>query len=775
MSCQIIYKNREVSEVRAENGSPSLLYRDLKTKYGESKALELFKVANSNTFKDILAGKRKAKIQVNQTDMRVERVVTKDYTSYIPYLGSTRLGSLRIKTNLVADQMTIYKKFKGRGYGKALFQYAIRDFAEQGMYITTPQVYSADAQSLLSSLEQDGVMTKQEDGSYIVNVTEGLYPNGEASIKMVEEYIQNQQKTERLLTTEEIVELDNFLMSQGGDIQGLRDTLNRVFYNEDGFFVVSPNKLKEVYSPQEVRRILESPTVQDNIKNSLEAFNNTEDLHSSEYIVDKSEVEYSDTFNSFGKRDVINPNKATQDVLEQVAGAENITEFDSLLQNTPYEREYVTFEESQEYKKAELLVQVGVETKAPNVGDRVAISLKMDEKTSNLLRKVEYLAGKTQNSLNRNQDDTRVVLNSIERTATEAGLDFIGLQDKIEHPQLLPLMRATAEMLRAQTLESTQMFSEVYSQVFPENVPLQTRAVKFSENRDYVYLETPQSEVEVYEQHNMIKVGDNTYIRVNDKPLDYLYSLVEGVSEEQNQREASKYAGNRETAEKINLLKKVFKTPEVTQGQIEPLPYTSVEIDSEYLTKDYVADFNRKLLREKRRNSSLYSNFYSNFEITEKGIELKYTDGQTLETVNRLADENLRKYSLIAKHMPLLEIEVDENPNQSQVSRDYYVNNPNKAPLIQGNTTVLDRGIFAGTGTEQFVRTPDGRLYEAVTEDQGVIIYAELPKNTTDYNVFNTPKPVVPSITTNLIPKKESTQPRKRQNKEIINNEFDCI
>lgn len=774
MSCQIIYKNGKVNEVRAENGSPSLLYKDLEIKYGEQKAIELFKVANSDSFKEILEGKRKAKIKVNQTDMRVERVVTKDYTSYIPYIGKTRLGSLRIKTDLVADQMTIYKKYKGRGYGKALFQYAIRDFAEQGMYIKTPQIYSEDAQILLSSLEKDGVMTKQEDGSYLVNTTEGLYPNGEASVKMVEEYIQNQEKTERVLTTEEIVELDNFSMSQGENIQELKERLNRVFYNEDGFFVVSPNKLREMYSPREVRRIVESPTIQDNIKNSIEALNNTEDIYSSENTIDLENIEYSDTFNSFGKRVAVNPNKAKQDVLEQVAGAESTVEYESLLQNTNYEKEYVTIEEAQEYRKAELLVQVGEEIKSPNIGDRVSVGLKLDEKTSNFLRKIDYIGSKTQTVIDKNVDDTIAILKSIERSATEAGIDFIGLQSKVGNPRLLPLMRATSEMIRKQTIEASQVFSEEYSEVFPENIPSQTKAVRFNENRDYVYLETNQTEVEVYDQHNMIKVGENTYIRVNDKPIEQLYPLVEGISETQNQREAIKYAGNRQTAEKINLLKKIFNTPQTTDVEVNNIPYVGTTVDSEYLTGDFVADFNRKMLREKRKNSSLYSNFYSNFEITERGLELKYSDGQTLEIINRLADNDLRKYSLVAKHMPTLEIEVDENPNQTQVQRDFYVNNPHKAPLIRGNTTVIDRTTFTGTGNQQFVRTNDGRLYEAVTEDQGVVVYSELPRNMSNYNVFNTPKPVIPSITTNLIPKIEVKHPKPKQNKEIINNELNC-
>lgn len=60
MACNIIYKNGKLEEVRADNGSPSILFQRAKQIFGEETAKEIFYVSKSDQFQEVF----KATIEV---------------------------------------------------------------------------------------------------------------------------------------------------------------------------------------------------------------------------------------------------------------------------------------------------------------------------------------------------------------------------------------------------------------------------------------------------------------------------------------------------------------------------------------------------------------------------------------------------------------------------------------------------------------------------------------------------------------------------------------
>ena len=60
MSCNLIYKNGKLEEVRADNGSPSILFQRAKQIFGEETAKEIFYVSKSDQFQEVF----KATIEV---------------------------------------------------------------------------------------------------------------------------------------------------------------------------------------------------------------------------------------------------------------------------------------------------------------------------------------------------------------------------------------------------------------------------------------------------------------------------------------------------------------------------------------------------------------------------------------------------------------------------------------------------------------------------------------------------------------------------------------
>lgn len=196
-----------------------------------------------------------------------------------------------------------------------------------------------------------------------------------------------------------------------------------------------------------------------------------------------------------------------------------------------------------------------------------------------------------------------------------------------------------------------------------------------------------------------------------------------------------------------------------------------------YLTEDYVSDFYIEQLKEKQKNSAKYRNFYSNFEINEKGINLLNTDDITMQQIEIYADDNLRQYSLLSKQMPDLKVD-DVNENQ----RDLIVNNPQtledyKKDLFRVN----DSTIILKDNTETFVKV-NGEIYENVETDSNLSVFAKVESEVSDYYQYNIKQPktnIKLSDYSYLATQEELfTSPKKylkqEEKNQIKNDKFNC-
>jgi hypothetical protein len=196
-----------------------------------------------------------------------------------------------------------------------------------------------------------------------------------------------------------------------------------------------------------------------------------------------------------------------------------------------------------------------------------------------------------------------------------------------------------------------------------------------------------------------------------------------------------------------------------------------------YLTEDYVSDFYIEQLKEKQKNSAKYRNFYKNFEVNEKGINLLNTDDITMQQIEVYADDNLRQYSLLSKQMPDLKVD-DINENQ----RDLTVNNPQtledyKKDLFRVN----DNTIILKDNTETFVKV-NGEIYENVETDSNLSVFAKIETPISDYFQYNIkqPKTNIKLSDYNYLATQEElfTSPKKylkqEEKNQIKNDKFNC-
>jgi len=762
MACNITYnQNGTVREVRANDGSPSILFQNLKQQFSEQQALDLYLASQSEAFQ-IYNNRNINKISVNNTDLTVDKKLVNGLLSYTPYIRGKRVGSFRVKGDRV-DQVTVYKNYRGKGYATSLYKYAAKDLIKQGIVLKSDQNMTQDARNVWESLVEEGVAVKLPDNTYQFTL-EQTYPNGEPTLQSVLSFVQEQNKTDRTLNKEEIEQVYNLQMSTSD----LKTTLNRIFYEKQGFFVFSPKKMEEFYSRAEIKRILNSPTLQNRIKETVEALNNTDEVFEAPTTYSQEQLELSNTFSNFGKLLYLNPNKVRQDILDQTAGTTR-EQYEDIVSTLELRNIPTTIEESTEqHSSAEIMVEVDGEIKLPNNTDRLLVGVNLDKVSVELVAALDSFNRRSEQSLLSRDSDAGLILNSIKKHSANIGLDLTELSVTEAHP----ITRALRELIENTTQENVEALAEV----LPQNFKTRT-AVKQPNNRNYVFLKTRLSETEVYTQQNLLKVGDNIYFKVNDKPLETLYEIGQQYNSELTpdnvQRTALREYGGRylETAQKLVLLREIFNTPRPTQ-RLEQESYTT----QGSISNNFITDFQAKILSNKLRNTPEYQMFYSNFEVDEQGgLSLKYSDDITLATIDRLADENLRKYSLADKDFPTLtQTTVEEdNPNTESVRRDFFVNNPQQAPLISTPLKVIDNNtIEVKSTTQDYIRDNNNNLWENVLQDSGRAVFKRLTANNSRFNQYNTPHPNNYNNTLQEAPKVNNL--KNKVNKELKSKEFDC-
>lgn len=148
-----------------------------------------------------------------------------------------------------------------------------------------------------------------------------------------------------------------------------------------------------------------------------------------------------------------------------------------------------------------------------------------------------------------------------------------------------------------------------------------------------------------------------------------------------------------------------------------------------YLTEEFPSDFYSKFLAEKKKNSKLFRNFYSNFEINEKGINLINKSETALRNIKIYADENLKQYSLISRQMPDL-IEAEQSISNPRVES---INNPQKIKESKENLYKLnDQEIIIKNETEDFVKV-NNEIYESVAKQGNLNHFVKLETPNSDY------------------------------------------
>jgi hypothetical protein len=759
MSCQI--KN---GQYFAPNENPSILYKELSQQVGEEKAGELFVYAYSNEFTNsyLVPLKSSYKSKVFQAldatrsyngEAKYKTLEVNGFRTLQMFQDGKMLGYIRMKP--FKDGMQIERvnlsagTKKGQVIGKELYIRAIKDTLRRDVPLYSDNAQTQDALRVWESLSDSGVVTKEGVNFKVNNLPQSHFDsNGEIKASKLIQRVGEENKTEESLSFVEQLQVRD-MMIQFPEVENsteLYNQLEKAFYTE-GMFFPTQDSLKDIYNEYEIEVILSDTSLQGRIKSAIDKLRNTSEINNNSY-----DIEYLDTLNElniFGKSNVNNPLRFQSDLIQDFAGTENLEETLLTVESTSFQKK----------DKEPIIEELNRYVRIPQIDEQGNTILNepfypefFKEFTDmSVIRALDTLIQMPSDLANTEQ--AKEVMQGVEESLLEIGLDIRGFNEFENYQSILPslqdfLINENVEPFKAQYLEFKSAEQTI------KEVP----TIIENKERNYKYLETELSEQELFDNLNLVQTAvPNVYHKVNKIDFEELKTIIEAE----------------DTISEIDAYKEYFGYPREVQ-------YPQREVLSESFTgvsSDFISDFYVEILKAEE------GDFYSNFKVTEKGIELISDDILTIGKVKAYIKDGvklgreLEQYSLLSKSMPNL-IDKAEFTVEDKISqRISAVNNKRTVEKPNNILTTINNNMVTVKNTQQ----PYIKIGEDIYEAQQVIgedtyylkVYSEANSTFNDFNpsVF-TAVPLKDFLNKNI---SNDTKIKKSWKKETVGDMFDCI
>jgi len=537
--------------------------------------------------------------------------------------------------------------------------------------------------------------------------------NGDSKKITAEDVLTYANSTNDVLTTQQIIDLQDVIMSLGVDnsLQA-EEMLNKALVFKG---VVTFNKKRMLdsgaFNSYEVSEILSNPERQKTLKKVLQALKNTEII---ELEYPKENVKTKQEINSFGKQSVENP------FIEEVQGKEV---------------EVLTVDNLGNLSKK----TIGSDTQA------ILENTVIEKSNIKLSENIEFLKDISPSVWNGNRKAISKILEEIKEDAIENGIDLKNFSEKAYTKSRGQIL----DFLQDLEVAEFDVLADSYNEMFDLNTPV-TETINTESEFD-IYMEDNISEYDAFKEFSLIKKAPSIYRKVADKPLEELYRIaainnkktVEEVQKEvrENPINLPTFEGDTEVLEKIKLYKQHFKFQENTTAYRE-----------EPQSREYIQKANKWLLKTK--------NPY--YKITAKGLEAVSNDPLT----------KMRAEMTLPKDL-VIEKEEDFTDENLAKRKEYFYNVQLLEKLNSDYVYLEDQVIAVRNNEDSFIKTPKG-VAEIVYKNGNVSFYSlvqeNLEKPGTDINF----RKFEYLETTPEVFKKPKNYYTKEELKEINNKNFDC-
>ena len=451
----------------APNGEESLLYKNLRENMSEDEANDLFVLSKTPSFQEnvvtpLIESHRNKTLEI-PTNIKFKETFANKIRTFHIYDGKTKVGRIqltpyrdgfKVKSSLVNEDQ------RGKGNGKFLYNYAISKLLVENNVLYTDTARTEDADRVWETLKKQGL---SQDGKSVKPLPKEFDKNGEISMSTVLQYTADNFSQLLPLNAVEKSHLINLQIEGVETSDDLYNVLYDAFY-KNNLFSPNINKLKKIYSEDEIRNILEDSEIQGRVKETIEKLRQTEEFTIPQIKYNKDFDVRSSKVNIIGQYKKQNPLKLEQQVIEQ---------------------DYVkvpVVDEKGEQLETQLFYENAI--KAPS---------------DKSIRALQAIVGAHP------MVDTTKLENKLIKTFKNYGMDIEG----IERENFKELLDYVTEP----TDENRKALEDVLGFV---REPL-TKPISISpENRSYQYLKTTKSEQELFDEMSLIQTTvPNVYHKIN--------------------------------------------------------------------------------------------------------------------------------------------------------------------------------------------------------------------------------------------------------------------
>lgn len=734
--------------------------------------------------------KKLAPVEKEIVESGIAKSTFTDYDSGKPKFS---IGFMQTKETPQGEQVKLSNvddQVQGKGLGTEMYKKKATKNSKEGKSLVADN-NSKGAEGIWNKFADAGVIEPVSIGDAVtdrIKITPDSFDvNGEPNVNDVIQFIQSKNYEGETLSQEEMNEVSNVLL---GTTFESSDDLFRALkrgFMPNGVYNPSETSLMAsgVYSRVEARRLLDTEEAQLKAYEMMHKIKNSDTIPNATQV-DSTYITVTSSYNSFGTLKKANPFLNEKTAREILGGIKDETLFSNQAEANSLEFANKKFNElSALTKVTKMKVEGGRTFPHTNIDDlrirlQETLTLPSDAK---LINNLNYILDISNEVWNREFQNVRTLLNEVEKKSVDIGLDLSNLNEESYDKtptEVKSLLNAVRNFAMLQNESTFEVLVGEYVTFFDISETNNTATLDLSDEvagKKLVYTNSQQDSYNLFETQGLLPLGNNLYQRVNtnkslEETVDIVYqTLVSGkkiipqnafeyditnpANEEFVKEDIENYAAkaskdienssayDTHTLKKMVLFSAYFGT-KLSNNKAVPTVTSEISLienypsNAQYLKTDFIADFNKQMLKEKVKNSEKYNSFYKHFDISEQGIELVNNDSITMREIKPFLTPDLINHFRLKKEGINFDA-VNEATNDAVnevVLRNYYTNYPKALPLYKG-TYQMDNGTLITNTTPSFLRTDEG-LFEYIETVGKKALFAPLEVNNSDFKIYST-------------------------------------
>lgn len=591
----------------------------------------------------------------------------------------------------------------------------------------------------------------------------------DASVVDLVKYFDSKVAVEESLNPAEKIQVEDFMKRNGFSRLSTLHSVMMSIFKPNGFFQINPGAAvaSGLYSQEELREL--DPSQVEDILLKMEGQLLKEDLKVDPYIQNYTHKN-SERKTIFGTNEVVSNEEIDRAIIEAVDTFTDVESFYNSIKNLPYPEFVYEFmnndafansimQRFQDLKKIPRVSMVNGELSAENNEAYTTTKNTMLSNADNvqIQADISFLEGIPQDLWEQNQEDVVNVLKEIEESLIDVNIDVIGISDNsFNRQEVLMLLEAANNLLTTPSENTLQAFANIHKATIEPSQRTITAAIPSKYvGYNIVSLHSQASEVSLFNEHGLIKVGENLFHNLDqtadvNEVKDYIYSEVrEGRIEIPSKFRLTKDINNKpgvledisrflmsrpapaglQNQELYSAYQVAFQHDPVTVKTEDAKGLLRIRTNEEYLKTSFVSDFYNYILREKFKNSDIYKNVLSKFEVNDRDLSLM----ENINSIDNLEfNQELRDYIALKKDSNMKYL-IDTT--DSMLTEDaLYLNFPEKKMEYDGDMIVDGNYIVTTPISDNYIKL-NGQLYRKEMVRDGANLFARIstPQNTTYY------------------------------------------